>query len=75
MNDKVILYTTHCPMCKALKMKLDKNKIDYEVCEDVELMISKGFSHAPVLEVNGTILSVKEAMRWAEEHKCTQTIN
>lgn len=56
-------------------MKLDKNKIDYEVCEDVELMISKGFSHAPVLEVNGTILSVKEAMRWAEEHKCTQTIN
>ena len=70
MNNKVILYTTHCPMCKALKMKLDKFKIQYEECDDVDLMISKGFSRAPILEVNGVALYVKEAMSWAEENKC-----
>lgn len=70
MNNKVILYTTHCPMCKALKMKLDKFKIQYEEGDDVDLMISKGFSRAPILEVNGVALSVKEAMLWAEENKC-----
>lgn len=57
-------------MCKALKMKLDKFKIQYEECDDVDLMISKGFSRAPILEVNGVALSVKEAMLWAEENKC-----
>ena len=68
--NKVILYTTHCPMCKALKMRLDKNNIEYEVCDDVDLMLSKGFSRAPILEVNGEILSLKEAMQWAEDNKC-----
>ena len=68
--NKVILYTTHCPMCKALKMRLDKNSIEYEICEDVDLMISKGFSRAPVLEVNGNVLTLKEAMQWAEDNKC-----
>lgn len=71
MNEnKVILYTTHCPMCKALKMKLDKCNIQYEECDDIQLMISKGFNRAPVLEVDGKALSVKEAMKWAEEHRC-----
>ncbi len=70
MGNKVILYTTHCPMCKALRMKLDKNGIQYDICEDVDLMLSKGFKHMPVLEVNGQTLNTKEAMRWAEENKC-----
>lgn len=68
--NKVILYTTHCPMCKALRMKLDKNGIKYDICEDVEIMMQKGFKHAPVLEVDGNPLTTKEAMKWAEENKC-----
>ena len=70
MENKVILYTTHCPMCRVLKTKLDKNKIDYEVCEDVQVMIDKGFTHSPVLEVNGAYLTMKDAMKWTEENKC-----
>lgn len=70
MENKIILYTTHCPMCKALRMKLDKNGIQYDICEDVNLMLSKGFKHAPVLEVNGKALTTKEALKWAEENKC-----
>ena len=29
MEEKVILYTTHCPRCKALAMKLDQARIKY----------------------------------------------
>lgn len=71
MNEnKIILYTTHCPMCKMLKMKLDKEKIEYEVCDDVDFMISKGYKKAPMLEVNGNVMSLKEALAWVEENKC-----
>lgn len=68
MNN-VILYTTHCPMCKVLKMKLDGTHIEYESCDDVELMKSKGFKKAPILEVNGVLYSLKEALTWVEENK------
>lgn len=69
-KSKIILYTTHCPMCKMLKMKLDKCNISYEVCDDVDYMISKGYKKAPMLEVDGDVLSLKEALAWVEEHKC-----
>jgi hypothetical protein len=53
-----------------LKMKLDKCNISYEVCDDVDYMISKGYKKAPMLEVDGNVLSLKEALAWVEEHKC-----
>ena len=68
-ENKVILYTTHCPMCRALKTKLDAAKIEYDICEDLDLMIKKGFSKAPVLEINGEYLFIKEALKWVEENK------
>ena len=70
MNEnKVILYTTHCPMCKMLRLKLDKANIKYEICDDVDLMISKGYKKAPMLEVDGNVMSLKEALTWLEENK------
>lgn len=70
MESKVILYTTHCPMCRGLRTKLDNYGIKYEICEDTEVMLTKGYRHLPVLEVNGQPLNTKEAFRWAEENKC-----
>lgn len=67
MYNKIILYTTHCPMCKALRTRLDQKKIEYEVCEDVDLMVEKGFKRAPILEVDGNTLSYKEAILWLED--------
>lgn len=66
---KIILYTTHCPMCKMLRMKLDQAKIQYEICDDVDYMISKGYKKAPMLEVDDTVLTMKEALTWLEENK------
>ena len=34
----ITLYSTHCPQCKALEMKLNKKKIEYTICDDQEEM-------------------------------------
>lgn len=62
--NKIILYSNNCPRCKILKRKLDDNKINYEIIDDVDTMIDKGLSTVPVLEINGRMLDFKEAVEW-----------
>lgn len=62
--DKIILYSNNCPRCKILKRKLDDNKINYEIIDNVDTMIDKGLSTVPVLEINGRMLDFKEAVEW-----------
>ena len=62
--DKIILYSNNCPRCKILKKKLDDNKINYEIIDNVDTMIDKGLSTVPVLEINGKMLDFKEAVEW-----------
>lgn len=57
-------YTIHCPACNVLKKKLDEKKISYEEITDKELMMSKGFTSLPMLEVDGQILNFNGAMKW-----------
>ena len=60
----VILYSTNCPKCNVLKKKLSDDGVDYTVEGDVELMKSKGFTEAPMLEVDGNVLNFKQAVDW-----------
>lgn len=60
----IILYSTHCPQCKALEMKLNKKKIEYAVCDDQEKMKELGFSSAPILDVDGTTYNFANAIKW-----------
>ena len=62
--DKIILYSNNCPRCKILKKKLDDNKINYGIIDNVDTMIDKGLSTVPVLEINGRMLDFKEAVEW-----------
>ena len=39
---KIILYSTNCPKCNVLEKKLQSKNIDFEICNDVDLMLSKG---------------------------------
>ena len=64
---KVVLYTVHCPKCKILEKKLEQSEIKYDVCEDLDLMLAKGFQTAPVLDVDGRIMEFKEAVQWIKE--------
>ena len=58
------LYTTHCPQCRTVEMKLDKKNIEYEVCDDVEVMKQLKFASAPVLEVDGKYYNFSDAIKW-----------
>ena len=61
---KVVLYTIDCDHCLALEKKLKEKNIDYEECRDIEVMQEKGFTEAPMLEVDGVCLKFVDAMKW-----------
>ena len=63
----VVLYSTHCPKCKVLEAKLNQKGINYEENNDVELMMKKGFTTVPKLEVDGVVYDFKEAVEWIGE--------
>ena len=65
----VILYTTHCPKCMILEKKLNMKNIAFDVNENANEMIAKGFMSAPILEVDGKIMDFTEAVKW------TNTLN
>ena len=63
----IVLYTTNCPKCKILKKKLDEKNVEYDICEDVDLMVEKGFVSAPMLEVDSNIMDFKTAVDFVNE--------
>lgn len=58
------MYSTHCPKCKILETKLNQKNIEYEECNDVDEMLSKGIETVPVLEVDGQLLDFGNAVKW-----------
>lgn len=60
----IVLYTTHCPKCKVLESKLDKKNIEYNICEDINIIQNKGITTLPTLEINNKMLSFKDAVNW-----------
>lgn len=58
------MYSTHCPQCKVLEMKLNKANIEYTICDDTDKMTEIGLKAAPALEVNGEILGFADAVKW-----------
>lgn len=58
----MILYTIGCPKCKVLEKKLQTKGIEFDICDDKELMIEKGFSEMPMLEVDGVVIAFKDAV-------------
>lgn len=50
-----------CGMCKTIHLLLDKNNIEYEEIQDVNLMKEKGVLHTPTLETEeGKLLQGKD---------------
>ena len=65
MDDhKVILYTTHCPKCKVLAMKLEQKHIAFTECEDFSALADQHIRFAPALSVQGKILDFVSAVAW-----------
>jgi glutaredoxin-related protein len=65
--ENVILWSTHCPRCKVLELKLKQKNINYEENTSVEEMTARGFKEAPKLEVDGVVMDFKQAVDWIKE--------
>lgn len=64
----VVLYSTHCPKCSVLEKKLQSANINYKLEEDQDLMIWKGFTSVPMLEVDGKVMDFKSAIEWVNKN-------
>lgn len=60
----ITLYSTGCPQCNVLKAKLDEKGIKYDTVTDEQVMLDKGFMSAPLLDVDGNIMTFKDAVDW-----------
>ncbi len=63
---KVILYTNDCPKCKILKIKLDEKNISYEIFDDMDEMLKRGFRSMPMLDVDGKVMTFLDAVEWTK---------
>ncbi len=60
----ITLYSTNCPKCIVLGKKMEMKGLTYKLCTDVDLMMSKGFLQAPMLEVDGSTMDFVSAVQW-----------
>ena len=61
---EIILYSTHCPLCKGLEKSLNQKNISYTLCTDMNIMRSLGIKQAPMLSVDGELMKAPQALRW-----------
>jgi len=62
----ITLYSNDCPKCKILKLKLDSKNIQYNLCSDIDMMVSKGFQSMPMLEIDGATMNYLDAINWVK---------
>ena len=64
----IVLYSNHCPLCDNLRDMLNKNKINYELVDDVDKMSALGINRTPMLQIDdGSLLKYKDALNWVNE--------
>ena len=64
MEQEIILFSTGCPLCKGLKLALDKKNIQYVLCNDIGVMKEMGIQQLPQLMVNGELMKNPQALKW-----------
>ena len=66
------MYTTHCPKCNVMERKLKEANIEFEEIDDnakvLEVATSLGFTMAPLLEVDGSVMDFKDGIEWIRKN-------
>ena len=66
----MILYSTDCPLCKTLEMKLKHAGVPYTKITDTDEMEALGFQSVPMMYSCGKYMNFSEAMDYLNEfHK------
>lgn len=60
----MILYSTGCPNCSALKLLLKKYKLQFTEENSVDEMARLGIMEVPMLRVDEKLLNFNEAKKW-----------
>lgn len=68
-KDKIILFSTHCPLCKGVELKLKAKNIPYRLITNEEEMKKIGLKSAPALSVNGQIKIGKEIFEFINNYR------
>jgi hypothetical protein len=67
----IILYSTDCPKCKVIEVKLNQLNISYIIEKDIDkinlIAEEHNFSSAPILQVNQDFYNFNEAIKWLKE--------
>lgn len=64
---EIILYSTNCPKCNVLEKKLQNKNINFKICNNIDLMLSKGIQQAPYLEIDNELMDFTKAIKWVNE--------
>ena len=65
----VTIYSTHCPQCNMLERLLTSKNIAFSTVLGKEAIIERGYKTAPILDVDGKVMSFAEAVRWVNSMK------
>ena len=59
----ITLYTIHCHKCNILEERLNKANVKYVVNEDIEEMRARGYTTAPMLDIDGTSYTFEQSLK------------
>lgn len=65
----VKVYSTGCPRCNVLKIKLEQANIPFEIVDDLDFLIKKGFQSVPVLDTGKDLLEFASAVEWIKNNE------
>lgn len=65
---KITLFTTGCPRCSVLKKKMDMKNMVYDVTNDTNVARNAGFTTAPLLFVDDTVMDFEDAVKWVNAY-------
>lgn len=65
----ITLYSTGCPKCRVIEAKLEQKGIEYQVDNNIDILVEKGFISVPVLDVDGEFMDFTKANKWINEQK------
>lgn len=68
----ITLYSTHCPKCKVVEMKVKQLNLECNIIDDTDEVVAVGKAHgiqsAPILQVDDNYYDFNSAIKYLKEN-------